>query len=708
MFGPDINDPLMMGIIPRAVAQIFQHIDGAQDGEEFTIRVSFMEIYREQVKDLLCPSSGNLKVRETPARGVWVEGITEKSVINAAEVMECLRQGAASRSTSATQMNDTSSRSHSLFVLSVQQKLKDGSTRSGKLNLADLAGSEKVGKTGATGATLEEAKKINQSLSALGNCINALSSSGGGASNVHIPYRDSKLTFILRESLGGNTKTKLMVCASMHEFNLEETVSTLRFAQRAKAITTKVTVNMRRSVEELEAMVLALTRELEQVRRYVTQLEGEIAQSLPQVSLDDIKKRSAQLASPRPGGQSAAIVAPVANDEMVNELRELVSSLEYEAASKRSRLHELELEVGEAKELLEQARQARDADQYALQNAQLEIQAQKMAAAASEDRCTALGKNLSDVQSEMQALKNALQREREMREATQEKLREVTQQQENMAQQMRVLTAERAAAIKEAEAQRKLQAELTTKVEAQANEMGHLEKQVRAAQSRAEHQHREHELVERALREELATMRESSSETDAKRATQESEFRAQNLALQQKALQQEDELAAAVQKVDDLSRAREQDAARLQRLEDERNGLVGEAQRTRDAHAAEIAQLHEEIADLKTLLRLRAREASQTNAQAAQQHQAAVVRYMREVDSLRAKLQAARGDLDLHQVRYLMALKQREQRDTRVASLEGELHRRNVMVRELKEDLEAAVQLNIENAAKFQVRNFVV
>lgn len=132
-------------------------------------------------------------------------------------------------------MNATSSRSHSLFTLILQQKSPDGSIKTGKLNLADLAGSEKVGKTGAAGETLEEAKKINQSLSALGNCINALTKQKRG----HVPFRDSKLTFILRESLGGNSKTTLVVNCSPDKFNIDETVSFLLLRPTESILTFK-------------------------------------------------------------------------------------------------------------------------------------------------------------------------------------------------------------------------------------------------------------------------------------------------------------------------------------------------------------------------------------------------------------------------------------------------------------------------------------
>lgn len=275
MFGPDIDSSEQKGIIPRACEYIFNHI--AIDSEErvYEVRCSFLEIYKEVIKDLLDPKNINLKVRETPTRGVWVEGLSDQSVQNVTEVITLLRDGEEHRSVASTNMNATSSRSHSLFILTLIQKERDGTTKIGKLNLADLAGSEKVGKTGAVGETLEEAKKINQSLSALGNCIMALTKAKKG----HVPYRDSKLTFILRESLGGNAKTTLLIACSPHSFNLEETVSTLRFGQRAKTIKNKAKINQQRSIEELELIVKKLTRELQLVKRYARRLEDELKTS---------------------------------------------------------------------------------------------------------------------------------------------------------------------------------------------------------------------------------------------------------------------------------------------------------------------------------------------------------------------------------------------------------------------------------------------
>src|SRR3989338_6816592 len=184
-------------------------------------------------------------------------------------------------------MNQVSSRSHSLFILILHQKLPDGSTKMGRLNLADLAGSEKVGKTNAVGNTLEEAKKINQSLSALGNCISAITKG-----LKHIPYRDSKLSFILRESLGGNTKTTLLVCCSPHRFNIDETVGTLRFAQRAKTIKNNATINQKRSIEELQAIVAKLTEEINQLTRYISVLERELSTANPAINIATLRQSS--------------------------------------------------------------------------------------------------------------------------------------------------------------------------------------------------------------------------------------------------------------------------------------------------------------------------------------------------------------------------------------------------------------------------------
>lgn len=164
------------------------------------------------------------------------------------------------RATASTGMNETSSRSHSVFTLNVTASRKSGTTKA-RFALIDLAGSERVGRTGATGQTLAEARKINQSLSALGNVINALSKSDSSSSD-HVPFRDSQLTRLLQEALQGNCKTRLLVACSPHESSFEETVSSLRFAIRAKSIATRAVKNESRNVDELEALVRHLQEQL--------------------------------------------------------------------------------------------------------------------------------------------------------------------------------------------------------------------------------------------------------------------------------------------------------------------------------------------------------------------------------------------------------------------------------------------------------------
>ena len=186
-----------------------------------------------------------------------MEGLQEECVTDREEIFELLEIGNGNRRTASTYMNSESSRSHSLFILEAQQKFPNGTEKNGILNLIDLAGSEKVRKSKVSGEKLEEAKKINLSLSCLGNVIHALTSNAE-----HIPYRDSKLTRLLQESLGGNYKTVVVVACSPHFTNFEETISTLKFAQRAKFIKNKPKINIKRSAEYYIKIIEKLKREL--------------------------------------------------------------------------------------------------------------------------------------------------------------------------------------------------------------------------------------------------------------------------------------------------------------------------------------------------------------------------------------------------------------------------------------------------------------
>lgn len=246
MIGESINP--QSGIIPRMVRHVFSSIANSYENIEFRIKVSLTELYMEKLRDLLDPNKIDLKIRSDKKRGVFIEDITEKYISSPEEVYQLIEVGRNSRAIAKTDMNDRSSRSHMIFILTISQdNTADLSAKTGKLYLVDLAGSEKISKTGAEGKVLDEAKKINTSLTTLGKVINALTD----GKSTHIPYRESKLTRVLQESLGGNSKTSLIVTCSPHPNNLAETLSSLRFGISAKKIKNTPKINKEMTVAEL-------------------------------------------------------------------------------------------------------------------------------------------------------------------------------------------------------------------------------------------------------------------------------------------------------------------------------------------------------------------------------------------------------------------------------------------------------------------------
>ncbi|XP_059652523.1 kinesin-like protein KIN-1 [Cornus florida] len=245
MEGPGILccDEQKKGLLPRVVDGLFEATKVSEETSKYVIKLSMVEIYMEKVRDLFDLSKDNIQIKERKAQGILLSGVTEITVLDPAEAFKSLSSGIANRAVGETQMNMASSRSHCVYIFTVQQDLTtDNRAKVGKLILVDLAGSEKVEKTGAEGRVLEEAKTINKSLSALGNVINALTCGTPGKAN-HIPYRDSKLTRILQDALGGNSQTALLCCCSPSSSNASESLSTLRFGARAKHIKASPRVN---------------------------------------------------------------------------------------------------------------------------------------------------------------------------------------------------------------------------------------------------------------------------------------------------------------------------------------------------------------------------------------------------------------------------------------------------------------------------------
>jgi hypothetical protein len=275
MFGPALSTSGQHGIIPRAARQVFDTIRScAADDVTFILRCSLLEVYCEQLRDLLDPSNRDLHIQETPQRGTFVEGLTQECVTCEDDVYDILQTGEQMRMVASTQLNQLSSRSHVIFILACTQRLPDGSEKVGKLSLVDLAGSERVGKSGALaagGIRLQEATKINCMLSALGHVIQCLVKR-----ETHVPYRNSQLTRVLQETLGGNCKTALLVTCSAASCHAAETLSSLRFATRARLVRNHVKVNLIRSPEQLTSLVAHLQRDLAAARREASQLGLEL------------------------------------------------------------------------------------------------------------------------------------------------------------------------------------------------------------------------------------------------------------------------------------------------------------------------------------------------------------------------------------------------------------------------------------------------
>eukprot|EP00466_Bigelowiella_natans_P005292 jgi/Bigna1/75626/fgenesh1_pg.36_\ len=292
------------GVLPRLASDLFKSLNSkAKSNKAFKYRVqaSYLEIYRERINDLLKPSDDKLAIREDSGR-VYVAGLHQQPIESVKELVDCLQKGALSRSTGATKMNSRSSRSHAIFTLQLKQwvegssdgeegqghyshekenKPKENNDTNGKVGqdgdenilkagmsmcsqlfLVDLAGSERAKKTGASGARLKEGIKINAGLLALGNVISILGDTKRRG-NVHIPYRDSKLTRLLQHALGGNSQTLMIACVSPADSSFDETINTLRYASRARNIQNTLTQNVDNEAEE----VASLKREVQSLRR---------------------------------------------------------------------------------------------------------------------------------------------------------------------------------------------------------------------------------------------------------------------------------------------------------------------------------------------------------------------------------------------------------------------------------------------------------
>ncbi|KAG6471084.1 hypothetical protein ZIOFF_072181 [Zingiber officinale] len=271
-----------LGMIPRIFEFLFSRVKAEEESRKdeklkYTCKCSFLEIYNEQIIDLLGPSSASLHLREDIRKGIYVENLTEYVVENANDVLKLLIQGASNRKMASTNMNHESSRSHTVCTCIIESRWDKDlivNTRSARLNLVDLAGSERQKTSGAEGERLKEAASINKSLSTLGHVIMVLADVAQGKQR-HVPYRDSRLTFLLQDSLGGNSKTMIIANVSPSICSANETLSTLRFAQRARLIQNNVTACVAVVNGDASEDVGALRRQIHLLKEELAVLKRE-------------------------------------------------------------------------------------------------------------------------------------------------------------------------------------------------------------------------------------------------------------------------------------------------------------------------------------------------------------------------------------------------------------------------------------------------
>lgn len=345
-YGEDI------GIIPKACDEIFRKIsEQTTENKTFAVEASMMEIYNEQVRDLFNPSSfkpGGLKVREHPKTGVFVDGLVSLPVHSYKEISDLMDQGSNARTVASTNMNATSSRAHTIFVIILKQleierteEKEEKREKTSKISLIDLAGSERAGDTGATGDRLKEGCAINQSLTALGNVISALvkvsnAKSAKKKKEVFIPYRGSTLTWLMKDSLGGNSKTIMIAAISPASICYDESISTLKYADRAKQIKNKAVVNEDKNVK----MIRELKKEVALLRKLLA---------------------DSGLDPDTPLAAAASEGGNVQNDEKMKELEELRAKL-AESQSIISTLSKSDQEKEAEKQMISNANQEKLAE----------------------------------------------------------------------------------------------------------------------------------------------------------------------------------------------------------------------------------------------------------------------------------------------------------------------------------------------------------
>lgn len=305
----DEND----GVIPRAVKDLFDNIQSKCDSNAH-VELSYLEVYNEEIRDLMNPNgdSSQLRIRETLDGEVYVRGLQAMSVGNPGEIGKLMEEASKRRVVASTKMNATSSRSHAICVLKIKGVLEDSTKFQSKLTLVDLAGSERIKKTQAKGDRAQEGININKGLFVLGQVVSALAEQRPRFKRKP-PFRDSKLTRLLQDSLGGNSRTIMIACCSPADFNLEETINTLRYATQARNIKNTATANVVQQISQEEAM--KLLRENQLLKQQVAEMQETILKLTEDVTEEDMNRSIAMMQEEihvtNTSGHNRTIVSPL-------------------------------------------------------------------------------------------------------------------------------------------------------------------------------------------------------------------------------------------------------------------------------------------------------------------------------------------------------------------------------------------------------------
>ena len=312
----------MDGVIPRAIKDLFYNIESKCDNNA-QVEFSFLEVYNEEIRDLMNPSSASqksdLRIRETLDGEVYVRGLQTRAVNSPAEIGKYMEEASQRRVVASTKMNATSSRSHAICVLRIKGVLEDDTKFQSKLTLVDLAGSERIKKTQAKGDRAQEGININKGLFTLGQCVSALAEQRPRFRRKP-PFRDSKLTRLLQDSLGGNSRTIMIACCSPADFNLEETINTLRYATQARNIRTTATANVIHIISQEEAM--KLQRENSLLKQQVHELEETIRTLTKDVTEEDMDRSVAMIHAEQERSIRLGRTILTKDDHMVSPLME--------------------------------------------------------------------------------------------------------------------------------------------------------------------------------------------------------------------------------------------------------------------------------------------------------------------------------------------------------------------------------------------------